>query len=155
MTNSGEETYQIKSATGTESVVVMVIAVVVVGDLVRRAYITGEGGLLYAGAAVLLYCLLMLVLGLMRVIRKPTELVMSRTSLSLNGRRLEAAEVDEIMINGLSRRMIGIKPKGRRFVPAALGFRFIEDEHEAYKDLEHWAKANKVEMTQKKFFKWI
>ncbi|WP_138494797.1 hypothetical protein [Paenibacillus pinistramenti] len=154
MANSGE-TYRVKSATVTEGLVVMAIAVVVVADLVRRAYITGEQPLLYAGLAVLVYCAVLTLVALIRVVRKPHELVITRTAISSRGRTLEALQVEEIMINGLSRKLIGIKPKGSRIVPAVWAFRFVEDAGEAFRDLEHWAKVNKVTMTEKKFFKWI
>ncbi|GGA46691.1 hypothetical protein GCM10010917_35000 [Paenibacillus physcomitrellae] len=154
MAESGES-YKIKTATGTESLIVMVLAVIVVADLVRRAYVTDEGLLFYAAVLVLIYCVVLTVLALIRVFKKPGELLITRKALSLYGRTLEASQIDEIMVNGFSRKLIGIKPKGRRLVPLALGFRFVEDANEAFKDLEHWAAANQVQMTEKKFFKWI
>ncbi|WP_223067732.1 hypothetical protein [Paenibacillus caui] len=150
-----EQKFRIKSATGVESVVVMLIAVIVVGNLLRRTYASDGDLLFYIFALVLLYCIWMLILALVKVVKKPTELLLGRTSITVNGRTLEASELDEILINGLARRLIGIRPKGRRIVPMKLGFKFAEDEDEAMKELAHWAKMNKVPMVEKKFFKWV
>lgn len=146
--------YKIKSATGMDSVVLMVIAVAAVGDLMVR-YAADRGLMFYFAVLVLLYCLWLLGLAAVRVFSKAGELSLDKHALTARGATLQAAEIEAIYVTGLSKKLIGIRPKGKRIVPLKLGFKFAEAEDEAVKGLADWAEAHEVPLEDKKFFKWI
>ncbi|NBC67772.1 hypothetical protein [Paenibacillus sacheonensis] len=109
---------------------------------------------IYAAAA-LLFCLVVLAATLYRTFKKPTEIVLDRLELRLNGRTIHANEISVIMKRGYFRPVIGIKPYGNYFVPLQLCFRFSEDEDKGMADMVKWAAANDVKLVHKSFQTWI
>lgn len=146
--------FKIKSASGPESIIVMIVAVVLLGDLTLK-YASDKGLVFYATLLVLLYCVWLLVLAVIRVFSKPGELTFGRDSVMVRGKAITASDIDVIMMTGFTRKLIGIRPKGKRLVPLRLGFKFSGDEDEALKLLSFWAESNKVKLEEKKFFKWV
>lgn len=105
--------------------------------------------------AVLLFSLMVLFCSVYRVLKKPTELRMDEGTLSLNGRSLQAEDIQVIMKMGYIGPLVGLKPYGKRVVPVPLCFRFARNEEQGLDDLLQWAKAHEVTVTEKFFFRWL
>jgi len=86
---------------------------------------------------------------------KPTLLMISRDSLFINDRIVEANEIKMLMVMGYFRPVLGIRPTNKRYVPTYLCFRFLEEEDQGMKELRNWADQNQIPFLQKGFTKWM
>ncbi|WP_054958558.1 hypothetical protein [Paenibacillus dakarensis] len=105
----------------------------------------------------IIFCLLMIVLSIIRMCEKPFAMVLSNGSIHIKRRQLNAGEIKEIRMQGYFSPVIGVIPAGKRFPPVNLTFRFAkEEEDQAIKALKEWAEASNVKFAAyKQVRRWI
>lgn len=111
--------------------------------------------LLYLGGAQILLYSISLVIFIYRKSAKPTDLWISRDSLFINNRIVEASDIKMVMVMGYFRPVLGIRPTDKKYVPTYYCFRFMEEEDKGMKELKTWAEQNQVPFLQKGFTKWM
>jgi len=110
---------------------------------------------LYLGGAQILIYTIVLIIFIYRKSMKPTLLMISRDSLFINDRIVEANEIKMLMVTGYFRPLLGIRPTDKKYVPTNLCFRFLEEEDKGMKELKNWAEQNQIPFLQKGFTRWI
>ena len=111
--------------------------------------------ILYMGGAQILIYTIWLVIFISRKSMKPTDLLISRDSLSFNDRIVEANEIKMLMVMGYFRPILGIRPTNKKYVPTYLCFRFLEEEDKGMKELKNWAEQNQIPFLLKGFTRWM
>lgn len=111
--------------------------------------------MLYLGGAQILIYSISLVIFIYRKSARPTDLWISRKSLFINNRIVEANEIQMLMVTGYFRPVLGIKPTDKKYVPTYFCFRFMEEEDKGMKELKIWAEQNQIPFLQKGFTKWM
>ncbi|OAB37077.1 hypothetical protein PMSD_09745 [Paenibacillus macquariensis subsp. defensor] len=115
---------------------------------------TPQSILYFGGAQILIYTIVLIIF-IYRKSMKPTLLMISRDSLFINDRIVEANEIKMLMVMGYFRPVLGIRPTNKRYVPTYLCFRFLEEEDQGMKELRNWADQNQIPFLQKGFTKWM
>lgn len=82
-------------------------------------------------------------------VMKPGLMEMDQDGIVINGTEINAEAVACLLINDDKKRVIGIKPKGRKLVPLKLCFTFAEEQTEAIRQLETWAQEHHVKICPK------
>ncbi|MCZ8521807.1 MULTISPECIES: hypothetical protein [Paenibacillus] len=110
--------------------------------IVKTAFLLMAGG-------IILYSII-------RLLKRPEDLVIEGDRLLLRGKVLGAGEIGEVRIQGSYRPEIGIVPWGRRIVPIACCFRFAEPQKdEAMQSFLQWAQQHRVNIANRRFRRWI
>ncbi len=78
------------------------------------------------------------------------ELQLSEGEMVVGRSAVKAEQIEMIMKMGYFKPCIGIKLRGRKFVPGSLFFRF-RNEDEGWADLCRWTEKNRVSMANKPF----
>ncbi|WP_339293317.1 hypothetical protein MKY48_15080 [Paenibacillus sp. FSL W8-0187] len=88
-------------------------------------------------------------------VMKPGLMEMDQDGIVINGTEINAEAVACLLINDDKKRVIGIKPKGRKLVPLKLCFTFAEEQTEAIRQLETWAQEHHVKISKRFFMRWM
>ncbi|WP_237566396.1 hypothetical protein [Paenibacillus sp. EZ-K15] len=88
-------------------------------------------------------------------VMKPSLMEMDQDGIVINGTEIKAEAVACLLINDDKKRVIGIKPKGRKLVPLKLCFTFAEEQTEAIRQLETWAQEHHVKISKRFFMRWM
>lgn len=111
--------------------------------------------ILYMGGAQILIYTILLVIFIYRKSAKPTDLLISKDSLFINDRIVEANEIKMLMIMGYFRPVLGIRPTDKKYVPTYFCFRFLEEEDKGMKELKNWAERNQIPVLLRGFTRWM
>lgn len=91
-----------------------------------------------------------------RTIKKPFTVRMESDLIVIDDKQVDVNQVDEIVIQGYWRPVIGIRLKGNRMVSAQFCYRYMEEEEShALKALYEWAHRNHVNINNRPFIRWI
>ncbi len=96
-----------------------------------------------------------LVATIIRTYKSPSEISFYSTSIEVNGKLINANDIDTIMVYGVKTKVVGIKPKKNIIVPLDFYFQFISSEKKGINYLEEWANVNKIRYQNRFFIKWI
>lgn len=88
-------------------------------------------------------------------VMKPGLMEMDQDGIVINGTEINAEAVACLLINDDKKRIIGIKPKGRKLVTLKLCFTFAEEQTEAIRQLETWAQEHHVKISKRFFMRWM
>ncbi|OME92018.1 hypothetical protein BK123_15390 [Paenibacillus lautus] len=88
-------------------------------------------------------------------VKKPSVMEMHQDGIVINGTEINAEAVACLLINDNKKRVIGIKPKGRKLVPLKLCFTFAEEQAEGIRQLETWAQERHVKISKGFFMRWL
>ncbi|MBT2765318.1 hypothetical protein J7E85_29795 [Paenibacillus sp. ISL-20] len=88
-------------------------------------------------------------------VKKLSVMEMHQDGIVINGTEINAEAVACLLINDDKKRVIGIKPKGRKIVPLKLCFAFAEEQAEGIRQLETWAQERHVKISKGFFMRWM
>ena len=90
-----------------------------------------------------------------RLLNTPFDMTLNANSITLNGKTIDTEHIEEILIQGYIRPVIGIKLKGKWLVSASLCYRFEDQEEIGLKSLQQWASNHQVQVCNRSFFRWM
>ena len=90
-----------------------------------------------------------------RTFMKPFSVRIESEVIVINDKQVDVKQIDEILIQGYWKPVIGIRIKGHRLVQTQFCYRYMEQEDDALKALYQWAHRNHVKVSNRPFIRWI
>lgn len=108
-------------------------------------------GLLYFGYIWSIFCLIVVIILLFRIItiRKFIEVRILPDSIVVENKEVQAKQIENIYVKGYFIPVIGIKPVDHKFPPYRLCFSFLDEEYKGMKELTAWAESNQIKLSKK------
>lgn len=149
-------TYQVKSPTGLIHLSYLSFLTCMLAYMTMRGFFVQWSEItivvLFGLTALSLY-----VLGVScyRTFKKPFDVRIETNLIVINDKQVDIEHIDEILIQGYWKPVIGIRIKGHRIVQAQFCYRYMEEEDDALKALYQWAHRNHVKVSNRPFIRWI
>ncbi|MGG3507912.1 hypothetical protein ABES58_20790 [Paenibacillus lautus] len=147
--------FQVSAPSGGRLMVSMLILIaILLGNIIRGH--EEKDIFYYVWIVWLVLCSAVFVIIVYRTyVMKPGLMEMDQDGIVINGTEINAEAVACLLINDDKKRVIGIKPKGRKLVPLKLCFTFAEEQTEAIRQLETWAQEHHVKISKRFFMRWM
>ncbi|MGG3308030.1 hypothetical protein ABER23_11430 [Paenibacillus lautus] len=146
---SKKRMFRVSAPSGVRLMISMLILIaILLGNIMRHH---GERDVFYYFCIIWsVFCSAVFIISVYRTyVMKPGLMEMDQDGIVINGTEINAEAVACLLINDDKKRVIGIKPKGRKLVPLKLCFTFAEEQTEAIRQLETWAQEHHVKICPK------
>ncbi|MGZ9584473.1 hypothetical protein [Paenibacillus marinisediminis] len=126
--------------------------------MIMYTYISLHGlfrGMTYLFIGLTIINVIVLLIAGLRTLKKPGDIRLGHNTITLMDRIVPVENIDEIIIQGYWKPVVGIRLKGTKILSSNQCCRFLEREDDALKALRQWANLNQVKISNRPFLRWI
>lgn len=151
-----KQTFQVKRPTGLVFVGYLMMLTSLLSYVALRGFWPAASTeIMYILSALSLCSVLFFVISLKRILQKPSEVKLTTESITINGREIMLSKIEEIIVQGYWKPVIGIRVKGSSVIPSTLCYRFMEQEEKGMQALQKWAQVNGITLMNRPFVRGI